>query len=270
VFDPASSRWTLLPDSDQLGGWRWSWTGRRLVDTTLGAADGGDVGPYGRTIPMGGVLDPATGRWGRLPDPPAIGSGGWPVEALGGALVAAEGWVFDDRQETWTRLPRPEGAPPEPGSAVWAGELLVVLGGVDPAGGSTLEALSDGAWSWSPDAGAESPAGDVRGEWRLIELTRDGAPVPLPASAKGTLVVRAEDLGGRSFCNAFRGSYRLRGNALTIGGLGGTKMRCAPDVMAAEQAYVAALGAVDTAAVQNDELLLSGPGTELRFQRLPS
>ena len=36
-------------------------------------------------------------------------AGGWPGDAPGGAVVAAEGWLYDDTEEAWTRLPRPTG-----------------------------------------------------------------------------------------------------------------------------------------------------------------
>ena len=117
VLGPGESTWRTLPTSDQLGGWRWSWTGRRLVEPTLGGADGGETNNYGRVIPFGGRLDPATGTWSALPDAPRQGSGGWPVEAPGGPLMAAEGWVYDDTRGSWARLRRPPGAPGEPGSA---------------------------------------------------------------------------------------------------------------------------------------------------------
>jgi len=120
LLEPTSGRWTLLADSDQLGGWRWTWTGSRMVDPTPGGADGGEVNGFGRMIRYGGVLDPA----------------------------AVDGWVYDDRDETWTELPRPDGAPQEAGSAVWADGQLIVLGGVDFEDGYTVEALSDGAWSY--------------------------------------------------------------------------------------------------------------------------
>jgi len=148
LLEPTSGRWTLLADSDQLGGWRWTWTGSRMVDPTPGGADGGEVNGFGRMIRYGGVLDPATGGWGRLPHPPDEFTGGWVVEALAGPLAAVDGWVYDDRDETWTELPRPDGAPQEAGSAVWADGQLIVLGGVDFEDGYTVEALSDGAWSY--------------------------------------------------------------------------------------------------------------------------
>ena len=104
---------------------------KRLVDPTLGGADGGEVNGYGRTIPYGGALDPATGTWSRLPDAPREQTGGWPVEALDGPVIAVEGWLYDDAAGTWDRLRRPKGAPPEPGVGVWAGDTLLVLGGTD-------------------------------------------------------------------------------------------------------------------------------------------
>lgn len=131
VLPPGGETWQPLPASDQLGGWRWSWTGRRLVDPTLGGADGGETNNFGRVIPYGGLLDPATGAWSRLPDAPGEQTGGWRVEAPGGPLVAAEGWLYDDAEGAWTRLPRPEDSPATPGPAVWAGNALVVLGGAD-------------------------------------------------------------------------------------------------------------------------------------------
>ena len=159
-LDPGLKHWTRLPDSDQLGGWGWSWTGTRMVDPSLGGADGGQVNNYGRTIPFGGRLDPTTGAWTRLPDPPAQGSGGWAVQAPGGPLLAAGGWLYRDADGAWTRLERPSGAAAEPGSAVWAGPDLIVLGAADfPAAGGT-PTLSPAAWTYrgvtagGPSAGA--------------------------------------------------------------------------------------------------------------------
>ena len=143
--------WRRLPDSDQLGGWRWAWTGARLVDPTLGGSDGGGdgAGDYGRWFPNGGILDPATGTWSRLPNAPKERTGGWPVETLGGPAIAAEGWLFDERDESWTRVPSPSDAPEQPGPAVWVGDRLVVVGGVHEDRGDTVDALSPRVWIWS-------------------------------------------------------------------------------------------------------------------------
>lgn len=154
LLPQGDERWRVLPDSDQLSGWRWSWTGRRLVEPTLGGADGGQTNGYGRTIPYGGRFEPATGTWSRLPGAPEQGTGGWPVEAPGGPVVAAEGWVYDDAGGTWTRLPRPAGAPVTPGQAVWVDDVLVVIGGTawhgvdEPAEWTPEQVWSTGAWAY--------------------------------------------------------------------------------------------------------------------------
>jgi len=131
LLPPGSHGWQRFPGSDQLGGGRWVWSRERLVDPSPGGADGGEVDGFGRTIPFGGRLDPATGEWSRLPGAPAANAGGWAVEALHGPLQAAAGWLYDDTVGRWHRLPRPDGAPPAPGTATWAGGDLVVVGGED-------------------------------------------------------------------------------------------------------------------------------------------
>lgn len=146
ILDPHTMRWRLLPDSDQLGGAGWAWSGSRMVDPSLGGEDGGPVNGYGRLIPHGGTLEPSTGRWGRLPDAPAPFSGGWNVYARDRALSAVDGWIYDDDSRTWILLRPPSGAPPRPGDAVWAGRRLIVVGGTDPAKGYTTAALSNAAW----------------------------------------------------------------------------------------------------------------------------
>lgn len=131
LLPPGADTWRTLPTTDQLGGWRWTWTGHRLVDPTVGGADGGQVNNYGRVIPYGGRLDPATGDWSPLPNAPEEGTGGWPAEALDGPLIAAGGWLYEDSTGSWTPLPRPEGAPATPGPSVWADDELIVYGGAD-------------------------------------------------------------------------------------------------------------------------------------------
>jgi hypothetical protein len=153
VLEPGSGRWRRLPDSEQLGGWRWTWSGRHLVDPTLGGADGGEVNGYGRVLPFGGRLDPVTGQWSQLPGAPEPQSGGWPVEAAQGPVTAAEGWLYDDAEERWTRLPRPEGAPADPGPATWLEDTLVVYGGEQWESGS--EGGSDSGSGSDPQSQAD-------------------------------------------------------------------------------------------------------------------
>ena len=140
--------WRRLPDSDQLGGRGFTWTGRRAVDSTLGGADGGQVNGFGRTVPYGGTLDLPEGRWGRLPNAPADLSGDYPLYAVAGPRIVTHGWLYDDGQESWTKLPRPGRSPDQPGSAVWADDQLIVLGGYTPDETYSDKGLSTAAFAY--------------------------------------------------------------------------------------------------------------------------
>ncbi|CAN5233918.1 hypothetical protein BH24ACT10_BH24ACT10_14760 [soil metagenome] len=148
VLDPSTATWRELPGSDQLQG-LFTWTGTRLVDAEIFVADGGQRNPYGRAVPSGGTLTLPDGRWGRLPAPPQLGTGGWRVQARGGRHTAIEGYLYDDAEQRWTLVPQPDGAAAAPGSAVWAEDRLIVLGG--------LTADED-----DPDAGLSGRAYELR------------------------------------------------------------------------------------------------------------
>jgi hypothetical protein len=148
-------RWLRLPPSEQLAGNDWTWTGTRMVDPEPFTLDGGEVDGWGRSYPMGGTLDPATGRWGPLPDalvdpPQGDAARGWGVSASGGSWFAVLGQVYDDDTGRVGPLLRPEGAPDYAVTAVWAGDCLLAFGGTDSARGYSGDALSNNAWLWSP------------------------------------------------------------------------------------------------------------------------
>jgi heat shock protein HslJ len=113
--------------------------------------------------------------------------------------------------------------------------------------------------------GGPGAAPSLAGEWALAGGTAGGADLPLPLGAGATLEVDGQDLRGVAFCNQWFSSYRLDGSSISVDGLGSTEMACEEDVMTAESAYLAALGAVDTVAASDDALLLTGDGIELRF-----
>jgi heat shock protein HslJ len=84
-----------------------------------------------------------------------------------------------------------------------------------------------------------------------------------------TLIFTGSSFGGVSACNQYGGRFSLAGGALSIGEIAGTAMGCAPDVAAAESAYLAALRRMSGLRVEGAELVLDGPDVELRFTRLP-
>ena len=77
-------------------------------------------------------------------------------------------------------------------------------------------------------------------EWRLVEL--DGRTDPLAAGAKP--VTLRFDEGSRAVgfagCNQYFSSYTIRGDSITFGAVGATRMACS-EGMDVEQAYLGAL-----------------------------
>jgi hypothetical protein len=141
--------WRRLPPSDQLQS-DFSWTGHRMVSPSPFTENGGEVNGWGRDIPEGGTLDPATGVWGRLPRALTGDPAGWSVSADGQGWFATAGQIYDDDSGRVYTLDRPDGAPDAGVTGVWAGDRLLAFGGTDSAQGLSGDALSNRAWLWSP------------------------------------------------------------------------------------------------------------------------
>ncbi len=154
--------WELLPAQEVVigGSLEWWWTGDRVVSAATYEADGGQVHGFGRSIPSGGYLDLATGRWSALPEPPSeqerSGRAPGPLAAGGRYVANGEGLVLDTTQERWIVLPPYEDQPDQDAAAAWAAGRLVVWGGaagVRPAPEpAAARPLGSGA-VWTPPAG---------------------------------------------------------------------------------------------------------------------
>lgn len=139
---------TRFPTTGTIGDLCEHWTGTRLVALDLQTAPGLDGDP-----PMGGRLDPETGRWSPLPDAPDIDArgDGWSPHAAEGPQLAGWGYVYDDDDESWTRLGRPDSPVDSQQGAVWADGRLLVFGGIDEATAyDDVSGLSRQTWIWSP------------------------------------------------------------------------------------------------------------------------
>jgi heat shock protein HslJ len=108
---------------------------------------------------------------------------------------------------------------------------------------------------------------DPNGEWQLIEGSVDGQTLTLPPDVPVTLVVEGSGVSGRSGCNQYFGEFTLVDGRVTLGGLGGTEMACEEPIMALEAAYLGGLAKVDSARMDGETLVLTGPAVELRFER---
>ncbi|MEQ7123781.1 hypothetical protein ABN034_04600 [Actinopolymorpha sp. B11F2] len=150
-YDLAKQTWRRLPDSEIIGGWYWSHTDGLLVDPSIGGADGGQTGNYGRVYPEGGIFDPRARQWRPLPALPAEPSDDlWQGPATGGPeLAIVRGFVLDPgagKDGRWIRLPQPVRGAAEDPAAAWVGDRLVAFGGTVHT--DRKSAFTADTWMW--------------------------------------------------------------------------------------------------------------------------
>ena len=113
------------------------------------------------------------------------------------------------------------------------------------------------------------PGVAVDGTWELESGTSAGEPIPIVSDHPITMTLDGSKISGVAACNQYQGRVDVSGERFELAELAVTEMACSPEeVMAAEAAYLAALGEVTTvAAVEGERLVLRGPDVELVFGR---
>jgi heat shock protein HslJ/uncharacterized lipoprotein YbaY len=119
------------------------------------------------------------------------------------------------------------------------------------ASGARFEAVNDPTtWFWNKGQGgllsikgreypecreASVSAADVRGaEWIVEDIDGGG----IIDRSRATLVFGPDGrLSGRGSCNVFTGQYVITGDAVSVSGIAGTKVSCAPSLMAQEARF---------------------------------
>lgn len=126
-WDPQSGRWARGVDPEAIGS-GVVWMADRVVSPVLGSKPNKD--DWVRSHPFGAILDPATGRWTALPEPPAgrgIGGNTLTVDDL----VAIHGQLLDPVKLDWTSVP-PSPLLDRVGSTVVGGAgMILTWGGSD-------------------------------------------------------------------------------------------------------------------------------------------
>ena len=117
--------------------------------------------------------------------------------------------------------------------------------------------------------GGEPVGTDVAGTWVLASGTGPDGAVEVPPDARVDLRFDDGQVGGVAACNSYGGEVAIDGDTITVGALSQTEMACDEPRMAAESAYLAALGRVATVARDGDTLTLTGPDVELVFELEP-
>jgi heat shock protein HslJ len=117
------------------------------------------------------------------------------------------------------------------------------------------------------DAAPSTAGGDPEGEWELTRGTVNGQDVPIVEEQPFMLTIDGSSIGG-TVCNSFGGRVMVSGGALQIVDLGQTAMACVDEeIMTAETLVMTGLGSADSITVEDGELVIRGPGVELRYVR---
>lgn len=111
--------------------------------------------------------------------------------------------------------------------------------------------------------------GDPQGDWQLVEGSVNGEPVPILEDYRIMLTLEGSRIGGTSACNSYGGTLRVDGGRLRVEDLASTAMACLDEAaMTAEGIYLSGLAAAESIGLDGDQLLIGGPGVELRFDEL--
>lgn len=120
---------------------------------------------------------------------------------------------------------------------------------------------------YQPPPAAAAPAVDLIGSWRLTGGTVDSAEVVEAPDLPITVVFTATTAGGSAGCNGYTAQLSVSGAQLQLSNFVITEIACDDTVAAlAEERFLAGLRRTTTISAEDGELVLSGPGIELRFR----
>lgn len=155
--------------------------------------------------------------------------------------------------------------------------LLVALGTVacdsspeSEAGRSAPPSASESPAPTRRPVHSPEPGMPYEGDWTLVSGTSPVGPIPIDPDYAITLVLTERQAGGRATCNGYGGGFKIDGTAFHAEGFGADQAGCATEELdEAETRYFAALVEIDEIHADETTLHLTGPGSELVFERLP-
>ena len=103
--------------------------------------------------------------------------------------------------------------------------------------------------------------------WAAIEI--DGRAVDASETQRQPTIVLSGDnnrVSGSTGCNRVSGTFTQQGNGLRFGMLAMTRVACVPDRSATENAFVAAMEATASQAIENDILELRDANGTVRMR----
>ncbi|MGI9623005.1 MAG: META domain-containing protein [Acidimicrobiales bacterium] len=156
------------------------------------------------------------------------------------------------------------------GASITIGLMIIVGIGVGLTSDNGPDQVTTGPEPADQDGSDDGPQpgpGIAGTSWLLLEGVGADGEVPLVPGWPITLTFESDRLGGTAACNGYGGTYTVDGNSLNINELSYTEMGCEPAVMVSEAAYLSVLGQVTELRLDDNWLVLSGPGGQLVFGR---
>ena len=114
--------------------------------------------------------------------------------------------------------------------------------------------------------GTSNTAALAGSKWMLLSYGTPGSPQAVMNGTKITLEFDAEGgVSGSAGCNTYFGSYEVKGETLSVGGIGITEMYCmSPEgVMEQETAYAELLPSAGRFEIQDGQLRITGAGGQI-------
>ena len=118
ALDETLTKWGAEWTTDVVG-WAPQFVNGRLVWASDQTVDGGEVNGWGRSYDEGGVLDPTTGRTTPLPLPPRQRTGGLGTAVQTDRYVSVSDGLLDPASGSFLHVPDPPGGPRTPRRPSW-------------------------------------------------------------------------------------------------------------------------------------------------------
>jgi heat shock protein HslJ len=115
---------------------------------------------------------------------------------------------------------------------------------------------------------ADDNPGELQGRWQLTSMSVDGADLPAPAGAGGSLELDDSVAQGVGGCNSYVTVYVASGSGTWgINDLGVSEMACLEPLDQWEASYLGAFKQVSHWSLDGQDLVLIGPGIVLEYHR---
>ena len=123
--------------------------------------------------------------------------------------------------------------------------------------------------SGDPSPGPRGPDVDATGVWQLDSGRGPSGEISVGRDTRITFEVEGEEAHGSAGCNSYGGGIRIEGHDFDAGSFAVSEIGCPAPLAEAEARFLEAMDAADAIALEAGTLTLTGPGTELVFERVP-